>query len=175
MRKIFFTVLLLSVAAISAFAQTVSALPAVPVSDGVIGSGEYAKVVTVDKTTLSYSLSPDGTTLYVAFEAPTTGWISVGFGSPKMTGADMIFAFVDAGVASITEETGKGHMHFVNKNARLISSAASETNGVTVLEAAIPAKDYVASGSLPVVLAFGKKDSRIAMHSWFSSTTISLR
>lgn len=164
MKRIIASIALASLVAVTAFAQTV---------DGTVVAGEYPKTVTVDSTKLSYALSADGATLFVAFEAPTAGWVSVGLGSLRMSGAYMVFGYVDNGVPAITEETGKGHGHSVNKDAKLLASAATESSGVTTLEFSVPAKDFAAS--LPVVLAFGKKDSRTSMHSWFGTATLQLR
>lgn len=164
MKRIIALIALGALVSTVSFAQTV---------DGTVSAGEYATTVSVDSTKVSYALSADGATLYVAFEAPTAGWVSVGLGSLKMSGANMVFAYVDAGVATVTEETGRGHAHAVNKDAKLIASTATEKNGVTTLEFSIPAKDYAAS--LPVVLAFGKKDNRTSMHAWFGNATLRLR
>lgn len=164
MKRIIASIALASLVAVASFAQTV---------DGTVASGEYQKAVAVDKTKLSYALSADGATLFVAFEAPASGWVAVGLGSQRMTGAYMVFGYVDNGVATITEETGKGHGHSVNKDAILLASAATESSGVTTLEFSVPAKDFAAS--LPAVLAFGKKDSRTSMHSWFGNAALSLR
>jgi hypothetical protein len=164
MKRIISIIALSSLVAAAAFAQTV---------DGVVSPGEYPTTVAVDSTKVSYALSADGGTVFVAFEATTAGWVSVGLGSQRMSGAYMVMGYVDNGVASITEETGKGHGHSVNKDAKLLASAATEKNGVTTLEFSVPAKDF--ASSLPVVLAFGKKDNRTSMHSWFGNATLQLR
>lgn len=164
MKRIIALFALASLVAAAAFAQTV---------DGIVASGEYQKTVAVDSTKLSYALSADGATLFVAFEAPTAGWVAVGLGATRMSGAYMVFGYVDNGVATITEETGKGHNHAVNAGAKLIASSATEKNGTTTVEFSVPAKDFAAS--LPVVLAFGKKDNRTSMHSWFGNATIQIR
>lgn len=164
MKRIISVIALSSIVAASAFTQTV---------DGTVAAGEYSKTAAVDSTKVSYALSADGATLFVAFEAPTAGWVAVGLGSQRMSGAYMVMAYVDNGVATITEETGKGHSHAVNSSAKLIASSATEKNGTTTVEFAVPAKDFAAS--LPVVLAFGKKDNRTSMHSWFGNATLALR
>ncbi len=159
---------------LSVFAS-LSAQTAVPVVDGSVTAGEYARSYDKSGMTFALSVSSDGKTLYAALEAPTTGWVSIGLGSLKMDGAYMVIASDNAGKTTISEETGKGHGHRANATKILISSIVRESNGKTVLEIALPANAYVSGGNLQAIIAYGKKDAINSMHAAFASLDASVR
>jgi len=136
----------------------------VPVADGIVGTSEYSWHGTLKDMKLSLSLSADNSTLYVALEAPTTGWVAVGLGSLRMNGAFMVLAYVNKGAAVISEQTGAGVGHKENKTKALLASAAREANGASVLEYSLPAAAYIAWPSLRLVAAYGRSDNFTSMH-----------
>jgi hypothetical protein len=136
----------------------------VPAADGLIGAGEYSWHGTLKDMKLSLSLSANSSTLYVALEAPTTGWVAVGLGSLRMNGAFMVLAYVNKGAAVISEQTGAGIGHRENKTKALLTSAARELNGSTVLEYSLPAAAYSSWPSLRLVVAYGRSDNFTSMH-----------
>lgn len=140
----------------------VSAL--VPVADGVVGAGEYSFQGTLKDMKLSLSLSADASTLFVALEAPTTGWVAVGLGSLKMNGSFMVLAYVDKGTAAISEQTGAGFSHKENASKLLRSQAAREANGSTILEYSLPAAPYTAWPALRLIVAYGRSDNFTSKH-----------
>lgn len=145
-----------------------------PVSDGLVNPGEYPMIRAIGKTDIGIALSADKSILYLSITAPSEGWVALGVGSLKMDGAFMVFAFDNKGVPSITEETGRGKSHSINKTNILISSSVKEANGKTVLEFSIKSANYVKNGKLDLIAAFGSRDSRTAIHAWKSPLTISI-
>lgn len=146
-----------------------------PVSDGVTAPGEYPLIRAAGKADIGIALSADSSILYMSISAPTEGWTALGLGSLKMDGSFMVFGFDNKGKPSITEETGKGKSHSINKNTVLISQAVKETDGITVLEFAVKSSDYVNNGKLDLIAAFGSRDSRTALHSWRTSLTVQIQ
>ncbi len=146
----------------------------VPVSDGIISVGEYPLIRVAGKTDIGIALSADKSILYLSFTAPTDGWVALGLGSLKMNGAFMVMAFDNKGKVSITEETGKGKMHSVNKTKVLLSQAVKEADGKTVLEFAVNSAEYIKNGKLDLIAAFGNRDSRTALHAWKTSLTVQI-
>jgi hypothetical protein len=118
------------------------------------------------------ALSADSKTLYCALEAPTGGWVSVGLGSLKMDGAYMVLAYDDAGAATISEETGKGHSHRANATKKLIASSVREAAGKTTLEFAVPAAGFITGTGLKSLIAYGKKDNLTSLHSAYGAVEV---
>ncbi|MDP2790725.1 MAG: DOMON domain-containing protein, partial [Rectinemataceae bacterium] len=136
----------------------------VPVADGVVASGEYAWQATLKDMKLALSLSADSSTLHVALEAPTAGWVAVGLGSLKMNGSFMVLAYVDKGSAAVSEQTGIAFGHKENASKILRSQAVQEANGATVLEYSLPATAYTAWPSLKLIVAYGRPDNFSSKH-----------
>ena len=136
----------------------------VPVADGIVGTGEYSWHGTFKDMKLSLSLSADNSTLHVALEAPTAGWVAVGLGSHKMNGSFMVLAYVDKGAAAISEQTGIAFGHRENKTKLLLAGAAREANGATVLEYSLPAAAYASLPSLKLIAAYGRPDNFSSKH-----------
>lgn len=131
--------------------------------DGVITVGEYAFSETKNGISVYASLSADRSTIRVAVVAKTGGWVAIGLGSPKMDKSFMILGFMKDGVASFTEETGKGWSHSVN-STRIATVTVREEGGSTILEASIPAGTFIKAGELDIIAAYGAKDDRTSKH-----------
>jgi len=151
------TIGLLLLMAASVWAQT-------PVANGILGANEYAKTETKSGITVAASLSPDGTTLYLAVRARTTGWVAIGTGSQRMDSAFMALAYVAGSTQTITEETGKGVSHSVNTGKLLTASFVAEADGFTTLEIALPAAGFVRDKTVELIAAYGNQDNRTSMH-----------
>jgi hypothetical protein len=149
--------LFLLVVAVNVWAQN-------PVADGVLGTNEYARTETKAGITVAASLSPDGTTLYLAVKAKTSGWVAIGAGSQKMDSAFMTLAFVKDSTQSITEETGKGKSHSENATRVLESAFAAEAGEFTTLEIALPASGLVKDKAVELIAAYGARDNRTSLH-----------
>lgn len=150
----------------------VSAL--VPVADGFVGSGEYSWHATFKDMKLSLSLSADASTLHVAQEAPTAGWVAVGLGTLKMNGSFMVLAYVDKGAAAISEQTGIAFGHRENKTKVLLTSAAREANGSTLLEYSLPAATWASLPSLKLIVAYGRPDNFTSKHVKYEVAEVAL-
>jgi hypothetical protein len=147
-----------------------------PTIDGVVGATEYPVGTEVGKMKLWLSRTTD--TLYAAFSAETTGWVAVGFGSPRMDGALMFIGFVSSdGKAQLKIQKGSGHTHGDLESDALVQFAMKEENGVTILELALKASSVIGKGAtdLPVIFAMGGADNFFAPHQARGSQQVRLQ
>ncbi|HQO66488.1 MAG TPA: hypothetical protein PLI66_07105, partial [Spirochaetales bacterium] len=93
MKRVVFVMVALMAAASAASAQDLVRSSAAPSVDGIAAAGEYSTWFDRSEIRVGLSLSADGSTLYVAVDAPTAGWVAVGLGSLKMDGAYMVLAY----------------------------------------------------------------------------------
>jgi hypothetical protein len=149
--------LLLLMVAANVWAQT-------SVADGVLGANEYARTETKANITVAASLSSDGTTLYLAVKAKTSGWVAIGAGSQKMDNTFMALAYVAGTTQTITEETGKGKSHSVNAEKLLKVAFVAEAGEFTTLEIALPASGLVKDKSVELIAAYRARDNRTSLH-----------
>ncbi len=136
-----------------------------PTIDGVSGASEYPVGTEVGKMKLWLSRTAD--TVYAAVSDETTGWVAVGFGSPKMDGALIFIGFVSAdGKSQLKIQKGAGHTHGDVESDALIQFAMKEEGGVTTLELAIKASSVIGKGAtdLPMIFAMGGADSFTSLH-----------
>jgi len=146
-----------------AAAQTLSVSDQAPSVDGVVAAGEYSLSRSVGKITLWATRTADE--LYLAVSAPTAGWVAVGFGSPRMDGADLFLGYVSGGKASFTQQLGRGHSHGPLGKPLEVRDALRETAGTTTMETAFPAAQVLDGGKeLWVLVAYGPNDSFASYH-----------
>ncbi len=156
----------------AADAGTLVAQEAAPVVDGAVAEGEYGVSLPYDGITIGLALV--GETLHVAAAAATTGWVGVGFGSDRMDGARILFSFVDGdGQVFFAEQEGSGHKHHDVPDTVTTAHAVGEADGVTTLEAALPAafvrETADDDGTFPMIMAYGRRDSVRVVHRFFKS------
>jgi hypothetical protein len=147
-----------------------------PTVDGAVGASEYPVAAEVGKMTLR--LSRDAETVFAAFSAETTGWVAVGFGSPRMDAALMFIGFVSAdGKTQLKIQKGRGHTHADVESDSLTSFAMKEAGGVTTLELALKASSVIGKGAteLPVIFAMGGADSFASLHRARASQQVKLQ
>jgi hypothetical protein len=112
-------------------------------TDGVISQGEYAHDATIGSVHLWWR--NDAQSLYLAFEAKTTGWVAVGLDpESRMKGANIIIGSVANGQAKVvdaygTAETG-AHPADVDLGGKndILAFAGKQEAGTTRFEVQIP-------------------------------------
>ncbi len=103
--------------------------------------------------------------MYLAVSAPTTGWVSVGFGSERMDGADLFLGFMSGGKPSFTQQLGSAHTHRQLPKPLEVRDALREAGGVTTLEIAVKADEVIGGKKeLWVLVAYGADDSFASYH-----------
>lgn len=145
-------------------AQVLQPSNLVPVADGQVKANEYSFKASYSGMGLSASLSEDGNTLYMALDAPTKGWVSIGLGSLRMDGAFMVLAYDNGGKSVISEQTGKGHGHRPNSSTELTAGVVKEEGGSTVLEIAVGARKFISGKTIKLLVSYGNKDNFTSKH-----------
>jgi hypothetical protein len=156
-------------------------------ADGVVSLGEYSHQATAGPLTVYWR--NDDTYLYLALQARTLGWLSIGF-DPDRThvGADIIIGAVSNGTVTILDSYGtseRGTFHTPDENLggtySILSSGGSQQSGVTILEFQIPLdsgdkydKVLKAGTVVPVILAVGTTRDLTSMHTFASFGEITL-
>ncbi len=115
--------------------------------DGVVSSGEYStsKVFGIGAVTLTAHWKSDGQFIYMALEAPVTGYIAIGIANPiagvGKTNTDMILGYVTGGQTFVfdqwaTTETGSIHPNDTEQGGQnsIVQSGGAETVGKTIIE-----------------------------------------
>ena len=166
-RTILLATCALLLAAMCAGAQTTlthAATGTAPKIDSTIAAKEYA--VSAGDDTFGTSLSWIGDTLYVSVIAKTTGWVAVGLGSTRMSGAIMYMGFVKGAETQMKVQVGAGHAHSDTAKNAPLQYKMTETGGTTVLEVALKASEFIVGGqkTIDMIVAYGGSDSFISMH-----------
>ncbi len=143
---------------------TLSLTKAAPKVDGVVSDKEYSVTTTASGIQVSLSWTADA--LYVAVAAPTTGWVATGLGSDAMDGALIYIGYVSGDTVQLKVQQGTGHRHADTEGKAPVQYAMKEAGGRTVLEIALKASDFIATGQkqLALLAAMGGSDSFTALH-----------
>ena len=138
------------------FAQaSLSKSSSLPSVDGVIGASEYQYSGTVNGIKINATLGSDDT-LYLAVEAPASGWAAVGVGGLVMNGSRLFLGAVQDGKPAFIEKTGVGHF-YADAKTLVTKKWAVKTKGEdTVLELSLPASAALANGQVNVIFSYAK-------------------
>ena len=148
-------------------------------ADGVISAGEYAHSASAGRMTVHWI--NDGSFLYIALQARTSGWLSIGF-DPDRThrGADIIIGAVSNGQAVLLDSYGtseRGTYHTADTELggedNIAAFGGTSSGGVTTIEFQLPLdsgdgydKVLQPGTTVPVILAYGVSSDLTSMHSF---------
>jgi hypothetical protein len=174
MKKVFCTTIIALVIAGGAFAQaTLTKTSSLPSVDGVIGPSEYQYSGTQRGITLYATLGSDDM-LYLAVEAPTSGWVAVGVGGLVMNGSRLFLGATQDGKPAFLEKTGIGHF-YTDAKTLVVKTWAVKTRGEdTVLELSLPASSVLANGQIKAIFAYAKVPSFTTRHAAHASITFTV-
>ena len=160
--------------AVAGGAQPLGVIDQPAVTDGVVEEGEYGWSESFQTMTLH--LSRTDTRLFAAVEAETEGWVGIGFGSKRMTGAHIFIGFVQGSRVEIRQHLGRGHSHREHRDPVEFDYALREQGGVTVMELSVPVEAFIAPGQqrLEMILAFGKADRTEGYHAYRRGLSVDL-
>lgn len=110
--------------------------------DGVVEDNEYVNEVTFDGGLYELSWNIDGSLVYIAMSARTTGWVAIGFDPiTLMENADMVFGWVDESGTAFTLDTfatGPYGPHPPDEELGgmqdIVQFAGIERDGITTIE-----------------------------------------
>lgn len=153
----------------AAMAQdTLTRSAAIPSPDGVVQSGEYQFTKSVSGMKVSATLGTDGN-LYLAIEAPTSGWVALGIGGLAMDGSRLFLSVDSGGSPSFSEQVGSGHHHDAATASIVKKWAVHAANGSTTLELVLPADSAIVDGKLDIIAAYSTSASLMARHAAHAS------
>ena len=157
------------------FAQaTLTKSSSLPSVDGVIGASEYQYSGTANGIKINATLGSDDT-LYLAVEAPSSGWAAVGIGGLVMNGSRLFLGATQDGKPAFLEQTGVGHSH-TDATKNVTKKWAVKTSGEdTVLELSLPASAAITKGQLKAIFAYSKTASFTVRHSARGSLSFTIK
>lgn len=167
--------LVLAVALVAGLAAqaTLTKSDSLPKIDGTIGPGEYQYKGEVNGMKVWATLGSDDT-LYLAVEAPTSGWVGVGVGGLVMNGSRLFLGAVQDGKPAFIEKAGQGHFYTDAKNLVVKKWAVASNGESTVLELSLPASAAVWKGQVNEILAYSKSASFTSKHTARGKITFSI-
>lgn len=124
-----------------------------PKVDGSIEVGEYEYNTTVNGMKISATLGSDEK-LYLAVDAPTSGWVALGTGSLVMNGSRLYFGVIRDGKPTFAEMTAAGHGAAPAKNTVALAWALSSAGNSTRLELAVPSREALSDGMLKIIFSY---------------------
>jgi hypothetical protein len=159
----------------AAFAQaSLTKSSALPKIDGAIGAAEYQYSGNVSGLKVYATLGSDDL-LYIAVEAPTSGWVAAGVGGLKMNGSRLFFGATQSGKSAFQEKAGVGHFYADAKTLVIKKWAVSTKGEDTVLELSLPASDAVWQGEINSIFAYSASPSFSSRHSARGSLTFTVK
>lgn len=148
---------------------------------------EEGKVFTVDDFTMSWSI--DEGRMEITMEAPTTGWVSVGFEpSAAMKDANIIIGYVENGEVFLRDDWGDGHTSHrpdteLGGTSDVTTVSGHETDGVTSITFRIPLDSgdpydtvLTEGATTRIILAYGRDgdNSFTGHHAWVKTVEMEL-
>ena len=146
-----------------------------PVADGVLSPGEYAVAFEKQTMKLGFTLSADRSVVFVAIQAPSKGWVSIGLGSTRMNGTYMVLGYDAAGKTVISEETGTRDAHRPNPTNILKTKAVKESGSQTTLEFSVPAARFLKGDNIDMIIAYSDRDDLVSFHGKFTGLTVQFK
>lgn len=168
-------------------APTVAAVSPGWVADGRVSEGEYARNTAIGQMRLWWR--NDGQHLYLALEAPTKGWISIGLDPvQRMQGANYLIGAVEQGVAKAwdafgTAPVGAAHPPDEELGGRndIVAFSGVEEGNLTRFEFQIPLdsgdpydKPLKPGATYKIIVAFGAGDGYNQPHIFRSAGEMTL-
>jgi hypothetical protein len=156
-------------------------------ADGEIGEDEYRHVMTVGPVEIGWF--NDAEYLYAYMDAPTSGWVSIGFDPDnRMQGANFIIGAVVEGQLNIMDAWGAspvGADHPPDEQLGgtddIVAAAGVERDGRTIIEFQIPLdsgdpydKPLSPGGTYTILVAFGTSNDLFSYHGFRDAAQITL-
>ena len=147
-------------------------------ADGIISDGEYASKQAYDNGNYEIQWTSDGTSIYIAMKAKTTGFVAVGIQpGTTMKDADIVFGFVKDAKVQIFDlfSTGSFGPHPADTELGgtndILEFGGKEDGGYTIIEfkRALKTNDKndneIVKGKNKIIWAYGNTDALNIQHS----------
>jgi hypothetical protein len=174
MKRLFSTAALALVIAGGAFAQaTLTRSSSLPTVDGVVGASEYQYSGSANGIKIYATLGSDDM-LYLAVEAPTSGWVALGVGGLVMNNSRLFLGAIQNGKPAFLEKAGVGHFYSDAKELVVKSWAVKTTGGNTVLELSLPSSKALWKGQINAIFAYAKVPNFTTKHAAHGSISFTV-
>ena len=156
-----------------AFAQaTLTKSDSIPTIDGSVGASEYQYSSALTSSITVHATLGSDDSLYLAVEAPTSGWVAIGVGGLVMNGSRLFLGAIQDGKAAFIEKTGIGHFYSDAKEL-IVKKWAVTTNGNhTVLELSLPSSAALSKGQIKAIFAYSNSPSFTRKHAAHASLAL---
>ena len=159
-----------------------------PKLEGVISNNEYDYTAEFSNGNFKIHWSRSGDSITFGFEAKTTGWVALGFGSNVMSGSDMVIGWVEPQgsvhiIDGYIQEGSRQHSADTNQGGTddILEFGGSEKNGWTTIEfkrllttGDNKDQNIPTQGEIEIIWAIGNSDNLNDQHSQRGSGTINL-
>jgi hypothetical protein len=144
-----------------------------PTVDGSIANGEYQYESSVSGMKVLATLGTDGN-LYLAIEAPTSGWVALGVGGKVMNGSRLFFGAMQADKSAFVEKLGRGHFYVDAKDLVVTKWAVKSSESSTTLELVLPASAAVWKGQVNLIFAYSSSPDFTTRHKARGATSLTI-
>jgi hypothetical protein len=159
MKRVALVVLVAFAVVGGAIAQaTLTKSSSLPTVDGSIGASEYQYSGTVSGMKVYATLGSDDM-LYIAVDAPTSGWVGAGVGGLRMNGSRLFLGAVQDGKPAFIEKAGVGHFYGDAKELVAKKWAVKTVGKDTVLELSLPSSAALWKGQVNSIYAYSNSPS----------------
>jgi hypothetical protein len=144
-----------------------------PTVDGSITSGEYQYEGNFSGMKILATLGTDDN-LYLAIEAPTSGWVALGVGGRVMNGSRLFLGAMQGGKPAFIEKLGRGHFYVDAKDLVVKKWAVTSAGESSILELVLPASAAVWKGQINLVFAYAGSPDFTVRHKARGSTSLTI-
>jgi hypothetical protein len=126
-----------------------------PTIDGAFNASEYQYTTTVSGIKIGATFGSDDV-LYLAVEAPTSGYVGAGVDGLVMNGSRLFLGAIQDGKPAFIEKLGKGHFYTDAKDLVVKKWAVKTVGNDTVLELSLPSSAALWKGQISMIFAYSK-------------------
>lgn len=164
----------IAAAAVGLSAQTsLTKTDKLPTVDGSLASGEYQYESSAGGMKVFATLGTDDN-LYLAIQAPTSGYVGLGVGGRVMNGSRLFFGAVRDGKPAFIEKLGRGHFYVDAKDLVVKKWAVTSSGSSSTLELVLPASAAVWKGQVNFIFAYSSSPDFTSRHKAKGSATLTI-
>jgi hypothetical protein len=145
-----------------------------PTVDGAFNASEYQYKGTISDIKIGVTLGSDDM-LYIAVEAPTSGYVGAGVGGLVMNGSRLFLGAIQDGKSAFIEKLGKGHFYTDAKDLVVKKWAVKTVGSDTVMELSLPSSAALWKGQINMIFAYSKSSSFDSHHAERGSLSFTVK
>jgi hypothetical protein len=145
-----------------------------PTVDGSVASGEYQYESSSGGMKILATLGADDN-LYLAIEAPTSGYAALGVGGRVMNGSRLFLGAVQGGKPAFIEKLGRGHFYADAKDLVVKKWSVTSSGSSSTLELVLPASAAVWKGQVSLIFAYSSSPDFTTRHKAKGSVALTIK